>query len=190
MSDPLELLALTEGAACKLSSPGVGTFSCALPKGQAIVPGQVLGVLTTLGRSVELLAPAGVSGQIVSELPERVCHPVGYGDTLYEIEALESGALEPTIEAPEESPDGLVLRATQSGRFWRRPGPNQPASASEGDELRSGSSVGLIEVMKTFTSVTYVPKGTLPPTARVVRFVVEDGDEVAEGDPLVVVEEL
>jgi acetyl-CoA carboxylase biotin carboxyl carrier protein len=41
----------------------------------------------------------------------------------------------------------------------------------------------LLEVMKTFHRVTYGGPG-LPDTARVVRVLIADGDDVNAGDPL------
>ena len=58
--------------------------------------------------------------------------------------------------------------------------------------ITAGQTIGLIEVMKTFTHLAYTPEdkggNALPTRARVVRIVAGDGDEVAEGDPLFEVE--
>ena len=62
------------------------------------------------------------------------------------------------------------------------------SSNEAGSELRAGSVVGLIEVMKTFTHLAYAPAASLPANARVARVLVGDGDEVTEGDPLLEVE--
>ncbi len=173
-----------------LRSPGVGLFTCALPRGHAIVPGQRIGVLTTLGRAVVLVAPATAAGRIVSESFERVRQPVGWGDVLYRLEPLTADALAAVAaQAPAEEDGGPAVRATQSGRFWRRPSPKDPPLAAEGDLLERGTPLGMIEVMKTFTHVVYVPGNGLPERARVVRFAIGEGDEVALGDRLAVVEE-
>ena len=60
-----------------------------------------------------------------------------------------------------------------------------------GDELEAGRTLGLIEVMKTFFQVRYADPGTgegLPASAKVVRYLVADGDEVAQGQPLIEIE--
>ena len=54
-----------------------------------------------------------------------------------------------------------------------------------GDLLSEGHTLGLIEVMKTFTHLHYAPNDALPASAKVVRMLAEDGDEVSEGDPLI-----
>jgi biotin carboxyl carrier protein len=65
------------------------------------------------------------------------------------------------------------------GIFYRRPGPDQPLFKSEGDMVAVGDTVGLIEVMKTFTPVVAEVSG------RVVRFLAENEDAIMAGQPLV-----
>ena len=55
-------------------------------------------------------------------------------------------------------------------------------------EFEDQQTVGLIEVMKTFTHLAYTADGGLPENARIVRVLVGDGDEVREDDPLLEVE--
>ena len=68
------------------------------------------------------------------------------------------------------------------GTFYRRPAPDQPPFKQEGDAVAVGDTLGLIEVMKSFTGVTSEVSGTL------VRFHVEDEDAVMAGQPLVDIE--
>lgn len=65
------------------------------------------------------------------------------------------------------------------GTFYRRPAPDQPPFKGEGDAVAVGDTLGLVEVMKSFTPVTAEIAGT------VVRFHVEDEDAVMAGQPLV-----
>ena len=173
-----------------LDVPALGTWTCALPKGRAVVAGDIVGILRTAGRRTELVVPEGVAGLIVSERPERVHEPVDYGRTLYELEPLSGAGVETTLAGASAQDDvaGLVVRSPQTGRFWRRAAPTDPPLASEGDEVEAGQALGLIEVMKTFTHIQYEAKGNLPARAKIVRFLIEDGGEVTEGDPLAVVE--
>ncbi len=50
--------------------------------------------------------------------------------------------------------------------------------------IQAGSTLGLVEVMKTFTHLAYAPGSELPPRGRIVRVLVADGTEVNEGTPL------
>ena len=86
---------------------------------------------------------------------------------------------------PTTTADGLFVRAPHSGRFWHRAAPGEPAFVAVGASLEPGQSIGLIEVMKTFSHVRYEASGGLPERARIARMIGEDGEEVAEGTPLV-----
>lgn len=68
------------------------------------------------------------------------------------------------------------------GTFYRKPAPDQPVFKSEGDAVAVGDTVGLIEVMKSFTPVTAEEAGTI------VAFHVENEDPVMAGEPLYDVE--
>ena len=50
--------------------------------------------------------------------------------------------------------------------------------------IRAGSTLGLLEVMKTFTHLAYAPGASLPAEAKIARVLVADGAEVGEGAPL------
>ena len=68
------------------------------------------------------------------------------------------------------------------GTFYRRPSPDQPPFKGEGDAVAVGDTLGLVEVMKSFTPVTAEVAGTI------VGFHVEDEDAVMAGQPLVDIE--
>ncbi len=68
------------------------------------------------------------------------------------------------------------------GTFYRRPAPDQPVFKEVGDAVAVGDTLGLVEVMKSFTAVAAEVAG------RVVRFHVEDEDAVMAGQPLVDIE--
>ena len=71
-----------------------------------------------------------------------------------------------------------TIEAPLPGTFYRRPAPDQPAFKSEGDGVAVGDTVGLIEVMKTFTPVIAEEAG------RIVAFHIENEDPVMAGQPL------
>jgi acetyl-CoA carboxylase biotin carboxyl carrier protein len=187
--EELELIAEERDGALHLCSPGVGWLTCASRRGEVLVPGTSAGVLKTLGRFQRLLVPAGVGGRVSNDVPERIHEPVDHRRSLYVLEPI--GAAEEAVAraAAEAGATGeLVVRAAQSGRFWHRPTPNDPAYCEVGTVLETGTAVGLIEVMKTFATVPYAADGGLPARARVVRVLVPDGGEVERGTPLVEVE--
>lgn len=187
MSETLELILQREGDTLQLLSPSVGSFTCALRQGIVLSPGQNAGTLIALGRSFELRVPEGASGAIVSTPPERVHAPVGFGDVLYELEPARSSLVRDVRESSKNDAAGgpLLLRSTQSGRFYHRSAPGEPSFVAQGQTIDDGTPVGLIEVMKTFTHVVYRSTGDLPPRARVVRMVASDGADVRAGDALI-----
>ena len=71
-----------------------------------------------------------------------------------------------------------TIQAPIPGTFYRRPAPDQPEFKAPGDALAVGDTVGLIEVMKTFTPVVAEEAGTI------VAFHVDNEDAVMAGQPL------
>ena len=190
MRAKIELVAERVGDALRLLAPDVGLFTRALEAGAALAPGQRAGTLLRLGRAADLVVPHGASGVVTSPRPERVRAPVGYGDLLYELAPLETGTQ--TVRRELESADeerAPCLRSPHSGRFYHRPSPGEEALVAPGDVVENGTPVGLIEVMKTFTQVLYLPAHGLPERARVVRVIAGDGEDVGAGAPLIEVAE-
>lgn len=71
-----------------------------------------------------------------------------------------------------------TIQAPLPGTFYRSPAPGEPPFKGEGDQVAIGDTVGLIEVMKTFTPITAEEAGKL------VAFHVENEDAVMAGRPL------
>jgi acetyl-CoA carboxylase biotin carboxyl carrier protein len=76
-----------------------------------------------------------------------------------------------------------TVQAPLPGTFYRKPAPDQPPFKSPGDTVAVGDTIGLIEVMKTFTPVIAEDAGTL------VTFLVADEDPVMAGEPLYEIED-
>jgi acetyl-CoA carboxylase biotin carboxyl carrier protein len=193
--EELVVIPVQEGESLCLGSPDVGLFTGALEQGAWVDEGQIVGKLSRLGRTTPLRAPTGFAGpgrtraQIASPPPERVLEPVGFGTILYEL-VLGEGQGEEAPIAPASELETFVVPAPQSGRFYHRPGPDNPPFLNPGDELQEGTTLGLIEVMKTFAHVSYHPGKGLPDRVRMLAWVAEDGAEVREGDPLLEFEPL
>jgi biotin carboxyl carrier protein len=188
MRESLEMHVRRDGERVSLLAPEVGHFTCALDEGALLSAGARAGVLVALGRAFDLVVPAGVAGTVASAAPERVHAPVGFGDVLYEIAPLVAGSTAAGAKrsrASDATGGPLVLPSPQSGRFYHRPAPGEPAFADVGATIADGQPIGLIEVMKTFTHVLYRASATLPARAKLVRFVAADGGDVRQGDPLI-----
>jgi hypothetical protein len=176
MSGTIPAVVRHEGERVLLCAPEVGLFAGTRARGEALVAGSELGTLIVLGRERRVLVPDGVQGRIASEALERVRAPVAYGDCLAVLEPLRAGTdgQGPAAEAMSVGAGGLVLRS--------------PQSVEAGSAVQDGQPIGLIEVMKTFTHVSYRPKDALPARARVVRYLIADGGDVKSGQPLLEVE--
>lgn len=75
--------------------------------------------------------------------------------------------------------DQITISAPMPGVFYRRPDPDDPVFAEEGEAVEAGEVIGLIGVMKNFHDVTAEQAGT------VVAFHAENESEVDTGDALV-----
>ena len=190
MTNELPLIVEKAEGRMLLCSPSVGLFSRAVGKNAILTPGIEAGVLETLGVSYSLVTPPGTGGRVANARPELVFEPVGFGTVLYElIPVTDEGAGLAGLDEAVEDAAGLSFRAPYSGRFWHRPSPNDPAFVKEGDVLTEGDTIGLIEVMKTFTHLHYSAEGGLPARATIAKILVADGADVNSGDALVVLEE-
>ncbi|MBI5070015.1 MAG: biotin carboxyl carrier domain-containing protein [Deltaproteobacteria bacterium] len=79
----------------------------------------------------------------------------------------------------------MAQREIQSplpGTFYRKPAPDRPPFVKEGDTVKVGDVIGLVEVMKMFNEVHADQAG------KVVRFLAENEAAVEAGQPLLVVE--
>jgi acetyl-CoA carboxylase biotin carboxyl carrier protein len=93
-------------------------------------------------------------------------------------QAAVANAATPAI-APAVDP-GTVL-SPMVGVAYLTPEPNAPAFVGVGTRVEAGQTLLLIEAMKTFNPITAPKAGT------VTRILVESGDSVDQGQPLVVI---
>lgn len=88
---------------------------------------------------------------------------------------------------PGQSPRGLelppgawVVKSPMMGIFYRAASPSSPPFAKEGDPVKAGQVVCLVEAMKVFNEVKAESDGT------VLRILVENGKPVQAGQELLV----
>lgn len=168
----------------ELRAPAPGLFRIAITPDHLVAPGDVIGDLEVLGRLIPVVATKLHGLARIPAGPALARRPVGYGDVLLTISTeLALGAAADPSQAAATSTHGLVFRAPTSGRFYGRPTPDKPAFVTAGAEISTGTTVCLLEVMKTFHRVTY--GGTdVPARAKVRELLVADGADVNQGDPL------
>ena len=95
--------------------------------------------------------------------------------------AAAPAAAQPAIAADAASDPGAIL-SPMVGVVYLTPEPNAPAFVAIGARVEVGQTLLLIEAMKTFNPIV-APKG-----GTVTRILVESGDTVDPGQPLIVVE--
>jgi biotin carboxyl carrier protein len=75
-----------------------------------------------------------------------------------------------------------TIKSPFPGTFYRQPGPGADAYVSEGDEVKAGDVVGLVEIMKSFHEIAADTDG------RIARFLVENEELVDVGQDLIELE--
>lgn len=167
----------------ELTSPTVGLFTSIAAAGELVSPGQVIGSIEVLAVRHALRVPDGVAGRVISDVGGgRTRVAVQYGDTLFTLSTGSEVGVDrftPTQVAAVQAK--LAFLAPMSGRFYSRPSPTEAVFISEGDTVRKGQTVGLLEVMKTFNRLVYQGE-SLPESAVVQKILPNDGDDVVRGD--------
>ncbi len=161
--------------------------------GRIVTPGQHLGWLEVLGVRYELHAPAGAAGRVVEHAggarpPARLA--VAHGQELLRLDPSAAAGMEAAsggaAAGASQAQEGLLVRSPGSGRFYRRPNPGAEPFVEPGSIVEAGTPLGLLEIMKTFHRIDYEPDPAsgLPARARVLDVLLEDGEDVEAGTPL------
>ena len=96
---------------------------------------------------------------------------------------LSSGPASATPAPETKSTDNLLtIKSPMIGTFYRKAAPGNPNLVQEGDEVRSGTPVCIIEAMKLFNEIESEISG------RIVKVLVEDSTPVEYDQPLFLVE--
>ena len=161
-----------------LAAPKLGAFTASVRKGDAVASGQVIGTLHVLGARIAVVAPPNVSGRVERVEASGARSSVGYGASLLSLSA------QATVGADAPAPmdteiGGEAFDAPMDGQFYRRPTPEDPPFATEGELVQPGQTIGLIEVMKFFYPIVW--EGERP--RLLLAWVAEDGP-VQAGDTL------
>lgn len=175
----IEKLSETQVLIC---SSFVGHFRPHLQEAYPLRLGATLGELRALGQSVRLLCPEGYVGKIVKILHQG---PVMYGSPLFEVE-LEKGL---EITNATESQGLQTVSAPMAGVFYRRSAPDQPYFVEEGDLVQRGTTLGLIEQMKSFNRIA-LNELSGKSQGKIIKILISDQSEVERGSPLFLVEPL
>jgi biotin carboxyl carrier protein len=83
-------------------------------------------------------------------------------------------------DKPTEPPTGTPVLAPLNGTFYRSAGPGKPEMAKDGDSVKSGAPVCIVEAMKLFNPIKATANGK-------ITFLVEHGKPVTKGQTLAVI---
>ena len=76
--------------------------------------------------------------------------------------------------------EGTPVLAPLNGTFYRSAGPGKPEMAKDGDSVKSGAPVCIVEAMKLFNPIKATANGK-------IAFLVEHGKPVTKGQTLAVI---
>ena len=108
-------------------------------------------------------------------------YPVLAGPAAAPQPAPAAAASAPAAAAPAE-PLGDVVKSPMVGTVYLQPNPGADQFARPGAQVSAGQTLMIIEAMKTMNPVP------APRAGRVVEILVEDGQPVEFGQPLIVIE--
>ena len=91
-------------------------------------------------------------------------------------------AVKGTAQAPELAPNQRLVQSPMVGTFYRKPSPEAPPFVEEGDTVRKGQPLCIIEAMKMMNEIEADVAG------RVIRVLCENGQPVEYEQPLMVLE--
>ena len=91
-------------------------------------------------------------------------------------------AAAPAVAAEPEEPSGHIVRAPMVGTFYRAPSPNAKSFVEEGQSVKTGDTLCIIEAMKLLNQIEADKSGTIK------SILVENGQPVEYNQPLFVIE--
>jgi acetyl-CoA carboxylase biotin carboxyl carrier protein len=87
----------------------------------------------------------------------------------------------PAAPAPPAPVDGVEVTSPMSGTLYRSPAPGEPPFVKEGDRVKKGQTVCIVEAMKLMNEIECDTDGI------VVKLLVDNGGVVVPGTPLMVI---
>ena len=110
--------------------------------------------------------------------------PVASGSRVEAAPAIAAALPQPAVESVESTVHLLTVEAPMVGTFYRAPKPDAPPFVAEGDVVKEGQVICIVEAMKLMNEIESKVAG------RIARIVVENGQPVEFGQPLFLVDPL
>jgi len=122
---------------------------------------------------------AGTRIRIVREHP-----PAAAGSRVDAAPASAAAVQQPAAESVESTAHLVTVEAPMVGTFYRAPKPDAPPFVAEGDVVKEGQVICIVEAMKLMNEIESKVAG------RIAKVVVENGQPVEFGQPLFLVDPL
>ncbi|MFT7517110.1 MAG: biotin carboxyl carrier protein [Myxococcota bacterium] len=180
----IPLLVLDIDGEQTLCSPAVGQIVFIEEDQQVISAGHVVAKISILGVSHKLVAPAGTHQRIKLCTAIKLGSALQYQQPLATLKVVDSDEVLDTLGDHAQDATRNCITAPQAGRFYHRPTPDSPAFVQAGESIDAGKTIGLLEVMKTFSPVKWNPLPGNPQTTVVGDYLIADGDDVEDAQPL------
>ena len=149
--------------------------------GKARAPRRAAGPQWTPEQVVELAVAHDLAELEIESMGLRVRVVRGYAPVTMAAPAGLSQS-EAASQAAELVPGGITIEAPMVGTFYRATNPEATPFVSEGDTVKEGQTLCIIEAMKLMNEIESKVAG------RVVKILVEDAQPVEFGQPLFLVE--
>jgi len=133
------------------------------------------GTFTTFGYKTDEFEIEISVGPPTTTVPTANTAPVSTVSSTPVAAAIPSRSL--SVSASER-----VITSPMIGTFYRRPSPSSPPFVEVGDSVTPTTDVCIVEVMKLLNTIAAECSGT------VTRILVEDGETIEVGQPLMVIE--
>ena len=176
------LLQDVDGVQC-LCSPAVGTIVVLADSNDVISANDVVAEISILGVRHQLIAPDTVQHRIAFADGLNLSQGVAYQQVIASLATVVDGEGR-TPDVASEDLSELCVLSPQAGRFYHRPAADAEAFVNSGETISAGKTIGLLEVMKTFSPVKWNPAPGNPQTAVVVKYRIADGNDVEDAQPL------
>jgi len=93
-----------------------------------------------------------------------------------------AAAPDPALSVADDEPEENLVRSPMVGTFYRSPSPGSRAFVEEGEQVKVGDTLCIIEAMKILNQIECEKAGT------VKRILIENGQPVEYHQPLYVIE--
>jgi acetyl-CoA carboxylase biotin carboxyl carrier protein len=77
--------------------------------------------------------------------------------------------------------EGTPVPAPLNGTFYLSPGPGKPQFVKEGDSVKAGDTLCIVEAMKLFNQIKSPVAGTI------AKILIKHGEAVQKGQPMILI---